>query len=267
VETVIEVEPFEGKEVEMAKSRVKHSNNMVLVLAVCAGSALLGLVVGANRATPRNRDLPTQTKSDEKLIEQKAFDNEPLRLTAVRVKGIKVILGQRFNSISLAKAGGGQPGDWLENLQFKLENISGKEATFIRISLLFPDEVGTNLIGVYRLLGVGVPPGPVQPQSRDRIYTEMPPAPDQSQSPVTATPSSPEPLALGLGDSVTFRLSGQQFDDIKRFLSTLRFQLADLNRVWIKVEYVIFNDGTKWDNGHYFKRTPGGPRPWEPIDQ
>jgi hypothetical protein len=151
---------FKERRVEMAKSRAIPRNNMVLVLAVCAGSALIGLVVGANRATPRNRDLPTQTKSDEKLIEQKAFDNEPLRLTGVRVKGIRVILGQKFNAVSLAKAGGGQPEDWLENLQFKLQNISGKEATFIRIRLLFPDEVGTNLIGVYRLLGVGVPPGP-----------------------------------------------------------------------------------------------------------
>jgi hypothetical protein len=183
---------------------------------------------------------------DEKLIEQNRADNEPIELGSLRVKGVRVRLGHAFSASTLAGKGGGSADDWLDNLEFRLTNLSDKKVTFVRIVLLFPETADSGRMLVYDHLGVGNPP--VGRQSQDSVAQVA------------------EPFSFNPGSTITWRLSQEELDQIKQFLGLGHFQLSSLTKLLIKINYVIFDDGTKWELGHRFKPTPNGPRPWEKID-
>src|SRR5206468_266124 len=79
--------------------------------------------------------------------------------------------------------------------------------------------------------------------------------------------STSEPLALNPSESAIFTLPAKELKGIKEFLALRKYQIADLSKVVITVEYVIFDDGIKWASGHYFKPNPNVRGGYEQINQ
>jgi len=62
-----------------------------------------------------------------------------------------------------------------------------------------------------------------------------------------------KPLLIPPGESFIYTLSPQHLKGIKDFLALGNFRLGDLNRVEVLSDYSVFEDGTKWDHGHFYR--------------
>jgi hypothetical protein len=123
-------------------------------------------------------------------------------------------------------------GEWLENLQFTVRNTSDKRITYIVIQIDFP-ETGVGAPTMVYSKGIGIPPDPPVP-------------PDSSL------------FSLDPGDKTTISLSATELEGVKGFLASRNYQLADLNKVVIRIATVAFDDGIKWEQGRLHRRSPGG---------
>jgi hypothetical protein len=231
----------------MAMLRVSNVKRTVVLVAVCAGSAMLGLALPETR-TPTTRGYAGSlvTQSDEKVVEKyecRECPDEPIEFSDLRLKNINIGLREKFSSRALAENGGGEVGDWLENLEFKLKNKSGKAITFIILQLQFPDTRVNGPEMVYTL-HIGRHPK----ASGDELVDD-------------------EPLALKPGGTVIFALSAKRLELAKQFLALRNFQLADLNKMMIRIVSVAFDDGTKWVMDSYYKPNPTEPSGYEKINR
>jgi hypothetical protein len=229
----------------MARSKANRANHALVALAVCAAAAGLGLALRSNRIPAvASTFTPTSQPPDMKVIVKESRPNEPVQFGDLRVQNVEIPPGKPFSASELAHVSKGQPEDWLGGLHYSLKNTTDKRMTFILAELQFPETTTTGPLMVYNRLGIGIPP-----------FKPMPPEYEGNKS-----------LSLDPGDTVTFQLSPAQLEGIKSFIGLRNFQLADLSKVTVKITYVIFDDGTKWDVGHYYKPNPSAPHGWERID-
>jgi hypothetical protein len=182
-------------------------------------------------------------QSDEKVIERIELSNEPLKFDDLAVKKVEISPGQKFSATSLAEKGGGKAEDWLENLEFSLKNRSNKQIVYIGLALQFPETEGSGPLMVYAL-GIGIPPQ----ASKDEIKYG-------------------NPLALYPGDTFSYALSVKRLELIKDFLALRKFQIIEMNKAVIKLTYVIFDDGMKWEQGYYYRPNPSATGGYERINQ
>ncbi|HEU4388419.1 MAG TPA: hypothetical protein VFV34_11525 [Blastocatellia bacterium] len=197
-------------------------------------------------------------QSDKKAVERAWYDNEPYEIGELSVKNVNIASRQimvpngftkarrdsyEFSSESLAKEGGGEAGDWLENLRFAIKNNADRQITYVGLSIEFPETEFNGPLMFYSLR-LGLPPkGPA------------------------ARPPQGETLALAPGDTTIFALSTEQLRKIKGFLALRKFQLAELNRAVIRIETMILDTGIMWQSGHYFKPSSTAPGGYARIDQ
>jgi hypothetical protein len=231
-------------EARMAKLRANHFNEALLLIAVCAVSATLGFVLRPNKiAIVKANSSASSRQSDEKLIQRYDHGNEPVEFDNFRINKVKIVPGQKFSATSLIESNGGRFEDWLDNLEFTLKNVSDKEITFIRLELQFPDTDITGARMVYSKLGIG-----------KYAYASV----DELKN--------SKPLALKPGDAIIFRLSADDLQKIKDFLGLNNIQLANINNVALRLVYVIFDDGIKWELRNYYRPKPNTPGDYERID-
>ena len=226
----------------MTKLRLLPINQALVFLAVCFGAAILGLLLGKNGAVTARSQQSLSQKSDEKIIERTEFPNEPFRFDNLMVKRVKIAPSRKFSATSVAQSGGGPVDDWLEDLEFTFENTSEKRITYIDVELDFPETKSDRPMMVVNQLGIGVPPY----ASGDRLKQTT-------------------PLVLDPGHTITFTLSAQRLQMIKDFLALRSIHLTELSRVAIRVGFLIFEDGTKWQVGRYYKPNPNAPGEYERI--
>jgi hypothetical protein len=228
----------------MSKLKSDRYGLLAMLLAVSVGSAMIGLVSRTNRAATSLTHPPSPPgQSDRKLLEIRRFENEPYLLGSLRVKGEKIAPGQEFSARSLAEKHGGHAEDWLEDLQFIIENQSNKQVTFIRVELDFREAVVNGRFMVYNQLTRGVPPQVSEHGLRQH-----------------------EPLALNPGDKLTFTLSAQEMASIKEFLALGKFQLGDLNRATMRIGEMVFDDNMRWAGGHYYRPSPDAHGHYQRVD-
>jgi hypothetical protein len=219
-------------------------NERVVLIVVCVVSGILGLALGGrSRATAGASPPSLPRQSDEKVIERYERPGEPFEFSDLHVRNSKIALRQTFSARSLAEKGGGQAEDWLENLEFKLKNKSDKRITFILLQLQFPETAANGPKMVYHL-HVGIHPKP----SVDEL--------EHGKS-----------LGVGPGDAVTFTVSAKELELIKQFLALRNFQLADLNKVLIRIVSVVFDDETKWEMDYYYRPNASAPGGFERINE
>jgi hypothetical protein len=226
--------------------KLKPNRNLLAVLlAVSAGSAMIGLVSRTNGAASfRAHPSSPPGQSDRKVLELRRFQNEPYLLGSLRLKGQKITPGQEFSARSLAEKHGGQAEDWIEGLELDIENQSGKQVTFLRVELDFREAVVNGRFMVYNQLTRGIPPQVSDLDQRPR-----------------------EPLALNPGEKLTFKLSPQEMASIKEFLALGKFQLGDLSRATMRIGEVVFDDSMKWAGGHYYRPSPEAHGRYQRVDQ
>lgn len=228
----------------MTKLRANRIKKMVVLLAVCVGSAMMGFVLGYSKVdTAQAGSSKLLQRSDEKVIERKEYPKEPLEFDNLAVKNVKITPSQKVSARSLVEHGGGQIEDWLENLEFSLKNKSDKQVRYILLQLQFPETEVNGPMMAYNV-EVGIHPN----ASGDALIYG-------------------KPLALEPGDTFAFTLSAKELKQMKDFLALRKFQLADLNKTIIPIVSVIFDDGKAWSSGRYYKPNPNAPGGYEPIDQ
>ena len=251
-----------------------HRNSTALLLLVLVACAIMGFAFGTNdgayskaasssltdssslkgpdpeaavlsrfrEANPKAFGSSLPRQSDEKVVERTTFPNEPFEFGDLSVRKTKVSPGQRFSAISLSEKAGGRVEDWLENLSFTLRNTSKRRMTYINVELDFPETVSNGPLMVYNHLGIGIHPK----ASGDMLKNAV-------------------PLALEPGGNVTLSFSAQHLSAIKEFLALRNFQLADLNQAVVRIDYVIFEGGTKWSQGDDYKPNPAERSGYERI--
>ncbi|MGA9772434.1 MAG: hypothetical protein WBV94_25600 [Blastocatellia bacterium] len=227
----------------MANLKTHRINQTVLLLAVCAISAMFGFALRDNETVAAKSYPPILLQqSDEKVIETYERDDDLLEFGNLSVKNTRIVPYQKFSANLLAEKGGGQAEDWLENLEFSLRNKSDKQIIYIQVELQFPD-TATNggLLMVYREFCIGI-----HPKSGSTL-------------------KNIRPLALNPGATTTATLSRDHLQRIKNFVGLKNFQLTDINKVVVKILAVIFDDGVMWSSGHYFRANPAAPGGYELI--
>jgi len=208
-----------------------------------------------------------QRRSDSKVIERAKYDAEPYEISNLSVKKVEITPQEKFvpngftkvrrdsyefNVKTVTASGGGQEGDWLEELKFEIKNKSGKEMTYIFIELRLPETEVNGPMMVHQT-HLGINPKVSIEAEKSRAYAEM--------------LKHEKRLALETGDSLTFTLSAQQVKAVNDFLAGRKFQLSDLNRAVLDIGYVLFADGMKWERGKYWKPNPNLPLAYELISQ
>jgi hypothetical protein len=229
----------------MAKFKFKYLQ-ISMFLAVCAGASFLGFVLGGansviaegNKKTVIAETTQTLQASDEKVIEwlgisKQEVTQRPYKLENFIVKKSKVTPYKKFNVKELTEKLPEQEHlkaeDWLEGFQFTIRNTADKPVTFILLELGFPETEAQGPKMVYQVkIGLGLNPSPNEIKFA-------------------------KPLMILPGDSYLFTLSPQHLKAIKDFLALKNFKLEDLNKVEILSDYSIFDDGIKWDHGHFYK--------------
>ncbi len=70
-------------------------------------------------------------------------------------------------------------------------------------------------------------------------------------------------LALNPGDRSTFTLSSRELEGVKKFLAAGGFHLASLNKVVIRIGYIIYDNGMRWEQGYWYRPNPNEPGKYE----
>jgi hypothetical protein len=226
----------------MAKLAASRRNEMVLLMVVCATSAMLGFALGSNKPVnaKASRPLPA-AQSDEKVIEKKAVADEPIELSNLSVKKVAIAPSQKFRITTLTEKGAGHVEHWLEDLGFTIKNNSDKQITYILLELEFP-ETGSNGPMMVNHVRIGIPPS----ASKDELKYY-------------------KPIAIDPGAKFEFTLSNKELNLLMDFLALRRFQLAELNKLVIKMAYVIFDDGVMWSQGDFYRPNPNARGGYERI--
>lgn len=213
----------------MVKLRTSRTLQLIMLLLVCTTSGLVGFAFRGN--SERTLTIPQQ--SDEKVIERKEYGYEPFKFDNLSVRKVKIAPNQKLNARSLAESQGGQLEDWLEDLEFTIKNKWDKTITYLDLDLTFPETRGGRPMMVYDL-DIGIHPSAVG----DAVKYG-------------------KPLALNADETLTFNLSAERLKKIKRFLALGGFELINLNKVVIRIGYIIFEDGMKWEQGSWYKPISG----------
>jgi hypothetical protein len=234
---------------KMALPDANRTNGTLVLLAICVASAMLGFLLGGLKPVSAKASGPLLPRqSDEKLIEISERTDELVEFGNLRLKDVTIAPSRKFSAASLAVKGGGEVGDWLENLEFTLRNKTDKQITYIQFELQLPDTEASGPLMVYREFGIGIHPKAVGTLRGGALRND-------------------EPLALKPGDTAIARLSADHLQRIKRFIALRNFQLADINKVVVKILGVFFDDGLMWSSGHYYRGNSTAPGSYERIDQ
>jgi len=227
----------------MLQFEMNRLNRSLLMIAVCIAGSIAGFVTGNTRRFSAGASRPLVQHSDQKTIERYERPGEPFEFDNLSVRKAKIALSQRFSAKSFAERSGGNEGDWLEDLEFTLRNTSSRQITFILLQLQFPEtEVDGPLMAFNQRIGVH-PKASVEPAKNYK------------------------PLNLQPGDTVTFSLSARELNLLKEFISYRKFDLADLNKLVVRIVTVAFSDGTKWEQDYYYRPNPTAPGGYERVNQ
>ncbi len=165
----------------------------------------------------------TATQEQDRIIKKRySYPNEPLRITTVRNQRGIIELGKKFSDSD----------DWYKELTVSVENISGKEITYISIGLTLvrPENQAKEL-----------------PLGHSIMYGNR----------VAALKRSAKPIEFKYA-SIDIKLSEQNYDSIKTMLKNVGYP-SSINAIEINIEDVIFGDGTAWATGTWFDRDPNDP--------
>ena len=162
------------------------------------------------------------------VIREPSFVKEPISIT-IKHRGQQIKPNEEFDGDA----------DWLKDLTLKLTNASDKTITYIAIHFIFPetataDKPSTGL----QQIELGVHPD---------------------------VPSNRTPIILRPGDSMEVAL-GNEYTDIKKLVEH-RVSIDRINKVTVRAQTAIFDDGTMFYAGMLYRRDPNIPHRWIPIKQ
>jgi hypothetical protein len=166
-------------------------------------------------------------RAQEKVLETTPpIFNEPVQITGAIAAKKAVKFGE--------KVAGGD--DWLKGAKFRLKNSSGKKIVFIELDVNFPETRASGAEVSYRI-------------NLGRI-------PNISHS--------AEPLSILPGAEVEADVDDKRYGDLVKLVEH-RHRISDISRALVQVGFVVFEDGTAWSAGVFYRQDAENPRRWLPI--
>lgn len=166
----------------------------------------------------------------EKVIKQLSWRDEPIELTGLKVNQKEVELNKSFSDDN---------DDWLKDLTIKFKNKHDKAVIYIRVGLDFPETKATGNEMSYPLT-YGIEP---REFARNPLVKER----------------------VGSGQTVELKLTEKKFEGLKSFIER-RHLLSTLNKVNLRIGFILFEDGTAWSGGSFMRQDPANPNSYIPID-
>jgi hypothetical protein len=164
----------------------------------------------------------------ERIIKKTAWGNEPIEIVSLKNNQKSIKIDEIFV----------QDTKWLEDFTIKYKNNSGNTIIWLSIGLDFPETRATGNVMSFPLTYGINPLLSITAQERESIKP---------------------------GESVEIPLTSKKYDALKRFIEK-RHQLDSLNQVKIRVEFILFEDGTGWSSGNFLRPDPKNSRRWIPVD-
>jgi hypothetical protein len=188
-------------------------------------AAVLGCLIGLGGNSPF---FNAQAQTSKKSIKLAPTLKSPLKLSELKVAGREIKFGEDFEAET----------DWIKNLSFKLENISGKRIVFLSVNVNFPE---TRLTG--NMMSYAVTFG---------------------QRPGLPLPTIPnEPLLLLPNETINVSLDREK-ERLSKFVGE-RQSIETIQKIELEFSTVIFDDKTAWMAGSFMQQDPNNPRRYNPI--
>jgi len=162
------------------------------------------------------------------VIREPTMVKEPVAIT-IKHRGQPIKPNEEFDGDA----------DWLKELTLKLTNASDKTITYIAIHLIFPETATA------------------EKPSTGLHQIELGVHPD--------VPSNRAPIILRPGDSIEVTLENE-YADIKKLVEH-RVSIDKINKVTVRPQTALFDDGTMSFAGMLYRRDPNIPHRWNPIKQ
>ncbi|HST51186.1 MAG TPA: hypothetical protein VLJ61_04175, partial [Pyrinomonadaceae bacterium] len=177
-------------------------------------SLVLLLLCTASAAVPKNR-----------MIESASLPDEPVEITAIKVKEANVKFWEKFAADE----------DWLSGITFTVKNTSEKRIS--HVELLIEQSISETLSFTIPV-GVG----------------EFRPLTQSAAGPAIALP----------GETVEIRLSDERYKGFRNAVP-VEYKFVPVTEVKVHIERVVFTDGSMWYKGMLHYRDPNNPRRWFPA--
>lgn len=166
--------------------------------------------------------------SKERTLKYKAWQNEPLKVSHIKIKGAHALFDQKIVADD----------DWFRGLSVSVKNTSDKTITFIDLMLIFPPAEGSAL-----------------PTSDHLLYGHYPPPPGE-----TGTPHPDQP-PLKPGDEATLVLT--DYEGTRQLLDATG-KPKSIKEIEVRIGELVFEGEVKWSAGQLFRRDPNDPNSWLP---
>jgi hypothetical protein len=188
-------------------------------------AVILGYLIGLGI---KNSITNVQAQSEKKKIKLADTIRPQLKFTNVKVGQQARKFDESFDA---------EP-EWVKDLSFKLENISGKSIIFLQVNINFPE---TRLTG--NLMSYTV------------IFGQRPDIKFKQHS---------KPMLLIPGETLEVSLDKEK-DKIYKFISE-RQSIESIQKVELEIGFIIFEDKTAWVAGGFLRQDPNNPNRYRPIE-
>ncbi len=152
--------------------------------------------------------------------------NEPVKITSFTIGDRLLKSGEKFASSD----------DYLKDLNINFENISGKTITYLSFSLLFPRPEEQKDVPPFKMTTRHG--GKSEALRKLNSGFEIKASSEQNKGTVSVTPQDYETIVLSL--------------------SSLNYP-TKIKRVQIFLQEIVFDDGTVWQSGTWFRVDPNNP--------
>jgi len=173
-----------------------------------------------------NSIINIQAQSEKKTIKL-AYSSKPqLKFTEVKV-------GQKDRKFD---EGFDAEPEWVKNLSFKLENISGKPIVYLSVNINFPETRSSGNLMSYQV-----------------VFGQHPHSKLKHNKPMLLMP----------GETLEVFLDNEK-DKIYKFVNE-RQSIESIQKVELEIGFIVFEDKTAWTAGSFLRQDPNNPNRYNNI--
>lgn len=194
-------------------------------LELLTSAVILGCLVGLGITSSVTT---VQAQDKKKVIRLTDTIKPQLKFTDVKVGQQERKLGESFEAES----------DWVKDLSFKLENISGKQIVYLKVNINFPE---TRLLGPMMSYGVTF-----------------------GQHPNSKFKHIKQPMLLKPSEILEVSLDKEK-DRIHKFLGN-RQPIETIQKVELEIGFIVFEDKTAWAAGTFLRQDANNLERYNPIE-
>jgi hypothetical protein len=197
-------------------------------VAVVAVVCLCTLFLAASARSSRMPGSSVAGQGWEKVVETgPPIFNEPVKIVGVMIKGRHVKFAEKFT---------GDDG-WLKGAKFRLKNVTGKKIVFIELDVNFPETRTSGAEMSYRI--------------------------NLGQIPNINHPAAP--LSVASGGEVEADIDEKRYGNLLKLIEE-RHSISNISKSHVQVGFVVFDDGTAWSAGSFYRQDPNNPKRWIPVN-